>query len=56
MKKMMKQEREAFLDDLPASTSSDSVKSVREARPDDQAGRVKIHAEVFGGKSARFKT
>jgi hypothetical protein len=49
VKKMMKRECEAFLDDLPASTSSDSVKSVREARPDDQAGRVKIHVEVFSG-------
>ena len=56
VKKMMKREREAFLEDLLAATSLDYLKSIQEARADDQAGRVKIHAEVFGGKRARFKT
>jgi hypothetical protein len=56
VKKMMKRECEAFLEDPPAASSSDSLKSIQEARPDVQAGRVRTHAEVFGGKSARFKT
>ena len=56
VKKMKKREREAFLGDLLATTSPDPVKSVRETRADKQAGRVKIHVEVFGVKSARCKT
>ena len=56
VKKMRKREREAFLEDLPAATSPGYLKSIREARDDYKAGRVKTHAEVFGGKSARFKT
>ena len=53
---MKEREREALLEDLPAATSPDYLKSIQEARADEQAGRVKTHAEVFGGKSARFKT
>ena len=56
MKKMRKREREALLEDLPATTSPGYLKSIREARDDYKAGRVKTHAEVFGGNSARFKT
>ena len=56
VKKMRKREREAFLEDLPAAMSPDYLKSIQEARADEQAGRVKTHAKVFGGKSARFKT
>ena len=49
-------EREAFWEDLLAATSPEYLKSICEARADEQAGRVKTHAEVFGGDSARFKT
>jgi hypothetical protein len=49
VKKMRKREREAFLEDLLASTSPDYLKSIREARADYRAKRVKTHAEVFGG-------
>ena len=47
-------EREAFLEDLLAATLPGYLKSIREARADYKAGRVKTHAEVFGGNSARF--
>ncbi len=56
VKKMRKREREAFLEDLLAATSPEYLKSICEARADEQAGRVKTHAEVLGGNSARFKT
>ena len=49
VKKMRKREREVFLEDLLASTSPDYLKSIREARADSRAKRVKTHAEVFGG-------
>jgi hypothetical protein len=45
---MKKREREAFLEDLLAATSPDYLSSIKEARADYQAGRVKAHAEVFG--------
>ena len=48
VKKMKKREREAFLEDLLAATSPDYLKSIREARADYKAGRVKSHEEVFG--------
>lgn len=48
IKAMRKKEREAFLEDLLAATSSEYLKSIREARADYKAGRVKSHAEVFG--------
>ena len=54
VKKMGKREREAFLEDLLAATSPEYLKSICEARADDQAGRVKTHVEVFGSNSARF--
>ncbi len=46
---MKKKEREAFLEDLLAATSPEHLKSIREARADHKAGRVKSHDEVFGG-------
>lgn len=49
VKKMKKKEREAFLEDLLASTSPVYVRSIKEARADYKAGRVKSHKEVFGG-------
>ena len=48
VKKMKKKEREAFLEDLLAATSPDYLKSIRQARADHKAGRVKPHEEVFG--------
>ena len=41
-------EREAFLEDLLAATSPEYLESIREARADYGAGRVKTHEEVFG--------
>jgi len=48
IKKMSKKERDAFLEDLLAVTSPDYLKSIKEARADYEAGRVKSHKEVFG--------
>ncbi len=36
------------LEDLLASTYPEYLKSIREARADYEAGRVKSHEEVFG--------
>lgn len=49
VKRMNKRERDAFLEDLIASTSPDYLESIREARDDYKKGRVKTHEEVFGG-------
>ena len=48
VKKMKKAERDRFLEDLLASTSPEYLKSIKEARADYKAGRVKSHEEVFG--------
>lgn len=48
VKRMKKEEREAFLEDLLASTSPDYLASIREAREQYKAGKVKTHKEVFG--------
>jgi hypothetical protein len=48
VKKMKKIERDAFLEDLLASTSPEYLKSIKEARADYKAGRIKSHKEVFG--------
>jgi hypothetical protein len=48
IKKMKKKERDAFLEDLLASTSPEYLNSVKEARADYKAGRIKTHEEVFG--------
>ena len=48
IKKMTKKERDSFLEDLLASTSPEYLKSIKEARSDYKAGRVKTHREVFG--------
>jgi hypothetical protein len=48
IKKMTKEERDSFLEDLLASTSPEYLKSIKEARADYKAGRVKTHQEVFG--------
>ena len=48
VKKMKKREREAFLEDLLAATSPEYLESIREARADYTARRVKTHEEIFG--------
>jgi hypothetical protein len=47
VKKMSKAEMENFLEDLLAATSPEYLNSIREARADYRAGRVKSHEEVF---------
>ena len=49
VKKMKKKEQDIFLEDLLASTSPEYLESIKEARSDYKAGRVKTHEEVFGG-------
>ncbi len=48
VKEMKKKEREAFLEDLLGASSPDYLNSIREARADYAAKRVKSHEEVFG--------
>ena len=48
VKRMKKKERDVFLEDLLASTSPEYLRSIREARADYKAGKVKTHEEVFG--------
>jgi len=45
---MGKKERDAFLEDLLASTSPEYLKSIKEARADYKAKKVKFHKDVFG--------
>ena len=47
IKKMSKKERDNFLEDLLASTSPDYLESIKEARADYKAGKVKTHNEIF---------
>lgn len=48
IKGMEKKKREAFLEDLIAAISPEYLSSIREARADYKAKRVKTHEEVFG--------
>ena len=48
IKKMSKKERENFLEDLLASTSPDYLESIKEARADYKAGKIKTHNDIFG--------
>jgi hypothetical protein len=48
VKNMKTTARRAFLEDLIAATSPEYLQSIREARRDYKAGRVKSHAHVFG--------
>lgn len=48
VKAMKKRDRDAFLEDLLAATSPDYLESIKEARNDYKAGRIKTHEEVFG--------
>jgi hypothetical protein len=47
IKKMTKKERDAFLEDLLATTSPEYLDSIKDARADYKAGRIKTHEEVF---------
>ena len=49
VKRMRKLEREAFLEALLASTYPEYLESIKEARGQYRAGKVKTHEEVFGG-------
>jgi hypothetical protein len=48
VKSMRKRERESFLEELLAATSPEYLASIKEAREDYKAGRIKRHNEVFG--------
>ena len=48
LNKMPKKERDSFLEDLLAATSPEYLESIKEARADHKAGRVRSHQEVFG--------
>ena len=48
IKGMEKRKRETILEDLIAATSPEYLSSIREARADYRAKRVKAHEEVFG--------
>ena len=48
VKKMKKKECLLFLEDLMAATSPEYLRSIREARRDYKAGKVKPHGQVFG--------
>jgi hypothetical protein len=48
VKAMKKGERESFLEELLAETSPEYLESIKEARADYKAGRIKRHDEVFG--------
>lgn len=48
IKRMKKEHREVFLEDLLASTAPEYIESIREARKDYKEGRIKTHKEVFG--------
>jgi len=45
---MKKSERDSFLENLLAATSPEYLKSIKDARDDYKAGRIKSHEEVFG--------
>jgi len=48
VKKMKKQDREEFLEDLLAATCPEYLSSIREARTEYKAGRTASHKDVFG--------
>ena len=48
VKSMKKSARQVFLEDLIAATSPEYLQSIREARRDFKAGKVKSHRQVFG--------
>jgi len=48
IKALEKKKRDALLEDLLATTSPEYLESIKEARADYKARRVKTHREVFG--------
>jgi hypothetical protein len=48
VKSMKKSARQVFLEDLIAATSPEYLHSIREARRDFKADKVKSHGQVFG--------
>ena len=48
VKSMNKRDRNDFLEELLATTSPEYLESIKDARADYKAGRVKTHDEVFG--------
>jgi len=48
VKHMKKKQRDAFLEDLLASTSPEYLAGIREARAQYKKGKVKTMQEVFG--------
>ena len=48
VKKMKKQDREEFIEDLLAATCPDYLASIREARSQYKAGKVASHEDIFG--------
>jgi uncharacterized protein YeeX (DUF496 family) len=48
IKKMKKKDREDFIEDLIAATSPNYLSSIKEARAEYKAGKVKAHKDVFG--------
>ncbi len=48
VKKMTRKSRDAFIEDLLASTSPEYLTSIQESRADYKAGRVADHQKVFG--------
>ncbi|MBF0538248.1 MAG: hypothetical protein HQL03_08365 [Nitrospirae bacterium] len=47
VKKMKKRDREAFIEDLLASTSPQYLQSIKEARAEYKSGKTKSHEEIF---------
>ncbi len=48
VKRMKREDRVVFLEDLLAATSPEYLATIREARKDYRAGRTKTHKEIFG--------
>ena len=48
VKRMNKEQRKLFVEDLIAPTSPEYLESIKEARKDYREGRVKTHKETFG--------
>ena len=48
VKSMSKKDPDDFLEELLATTSPEYLESIKDARADHKAGRVKTHDEVFG--------
>jgi len=47
VKQMKRATRQGFVEDLLAATAPEYLQSIREARRDFKAGRVKSHEDVF---------